>query len=410
MSTIIGAGASLNILDTNSTTNYFNITKLNIGGSGVVITNPTPNTIALSITGGGSFVPYTGATANVNLGVYGLTSTTLSLPNTLSSITGIVNKGGVRFIHNFKHPTGSTAIPVGRNVMLGESDGNFTMGSTATSTFQGSNNVLVGYNSGLSITTGYANTFFGSSSGVNDTTGYENVFVGFNAGTANTTGYYNCIIGSRAGQSNVVGFNNTYFGTLAGTTATGSNNSFFGYYSGALTTTGTNNTGFGSGSGGTNTTGSNNLFIGSSAGAYLANGVTSNQTSGNSVFIGVNSKALSAGNTNQTVIGYNATGNGSNTVTIGDTTVTDNYIRGNFNVTDARNFIIGTTTGTKIGTATTQKLSFWNATPIVQPTTAVAASTFATVAGGTNIDTTDTFDGYTIGQVVKALRNTGLLA
>ena len=37
-------------------------------------------------------------------------------------------------------------------------------------------------------------------------------------------------------------------------------------------------------------------------------------------------------------------------------------------ITDAKNFILNTTTGTKIGTATTQKLGFWNATPIVQPT------------------------------------------
>jgi hypothetical protein len=59
--------------------------------------------------------------------------------------------------------------------------------------------------------------------------------------------------------------------------------------------------------------------------------------------------------------------------------------------------------------ATTQKLSFWNATPIVQPTTAVAASTL-TGGGGTNITDTDTFDGYTLKQIVKALRNAGLLA
>lgn len=73
------------------------------------------------------------------------------------------------------------------------------------------------------------------------------------------------------------------------------------------------------------------------------------------------------------------------------------------------NIVFGTTTGTKIGTATTQKLSFWNATPIVQPTTAVAAATF--VANTSLIaNDTATFDGYTIGQVVKALRNTGLLA
>lgn len=35
---------------------------------------------------------------------------------------------------------------------------------------------------------------------------------------------------------------------------------------------------------------------------------------------------------------------------------------------EARNIKVGTTTGTKIGTATTQKLGFYNATPVVQPT------------------------------------------
>lgn len=35
--------------------------------------------------------------------------------------------------------------------------------------------------------------------------------------------------------------------------------------------------------------------------------------------------------------------------------------------TDAKNIVLGSTTGTKIGTATTQKLAFFNKTPIVQP-------------------------------------------
>ena len=67
------------------------------------------------------------------------------------------------------------------------------------------------------------------------------------------------------------------------------------------------------------------------------------------------------------------------------------------------------TNGTKIGTATTQKLSFWNATPIVQPTTSIASATLASL-GGTALTDTDTFDGYTLKQIVKALRNSGLLA
>lgn len=77
-------------------------------------------------------------------------------------------------------------------------------------------------------------------------------------------------------------------------------------------------------------------------------------------------------------------------------------------ITDV-NVILSTTTGTKIATATNQKLGIWNATPIVQPTTAVAAATFVANTSGI-VDDSATWDGYTAGQVVKALRNIGLLA
>ena len=75
----------------------------------------------------------------------------------------------------------------------------------------------------------------------------------------------------------------------------------------------------------------------------------------------------------------------------------------------ALNMSFSTGTGTKIGTGTNQLFAFWNATPIIQPTTGVAAATFVTNTSLIANDTA-TFDGYTIGQVVKALRNTGLLA
>ena len=107
----------------------------------------------------------------------------------------------------------------------------------------------------------------------------------------------------------------------------------------------------------------------------------------------------------------------ANTLINGKTTV-NIRINGSdaFNVTstvitykDAINIAFNATTGTKIGTGTTQKLSFWNATPIVQPTTAVAAATVVSGAGG-NVKHDDTFDGYTVEKVVRALRNIGLLA
>jgi hypothetical protein len=48
---------------------------------------------------------------------------------------------------------------------------------------------------------------------------------------------------------------------------------------------------------------------------------------------------------------------------------------------DALNIAVNTTTGTKIGTATTQKLGFYNATPVVQP--AAVADLTVTATSGT---------------------------
>lgn len=81
---------------------------------------------------------------------------------------------------------------------------------------------------------------------------------------------------------------------------------------------------------------------------------------------------------------------------------------GNFQVNDAYNIEFGTTTGTILGLTSSQKLSFWGNTPIVRPSTTVASATFA-LNTGTTINASSTFDGYTLGQVVKALRNIGLL-
>jgi hypothetical protein len=84
-------------------------------------------------------------------------------------------------------------------------------------------------------------------------------------------------------------------------------------------------------------------------------------------------------------------------------------LNGTVTIADTINLVFSTGTGTKIGTATNQKIAFWNATPIVQPTTAVASAAIVG-GGGTTVTDTDTFGGYTIAQVVQALRNTGILA
>jgi hypothetical protein len=75
------------------------------------------------------------------------------------------------------------------------------------------------------------------------------------------------------------------------------------------------------------------------------------------------------------------------------------------------NFEFGSTvnTGTRFGTSNLQKLAFWNATPVVQPDTTIAAAAYTSVAG-TAVTTTGTFEGYTLSKVVAALRRIGLLA
>lgn len=65
--------------------------------------------------------------------------------------------------------------------------------------------------------------------------------------------------------------------------------------------------------------------------------------------------------------------------------------------------------GTKIGTAANQPIGFWNATPIVQPTTAFAATAAFVANAGTAINTLSTFDGYTIPQLIRIFRTMGLL-
>lgn len=76
---------------------------------------------------------------------------------------------------------------------------------------------------------------------------------------------------------------------------------------------------------------------------------------------------------------------------------------------DAVNLAFNDTTGTKIGTAATQKIGFWNATPVVQPTTGGATSSFS-VNTGTPVLEDSTWDGYTISVVIAALRGIGILA
>ena len=158
-----------------------------------------------------------------------------------------------------------------------------------------------------------------------------------------------------------------------------------------------------------------NIFIAPNNGAQILQvgyaGTGLSNAASNYLSLNANGSEIMRLHTSDGVECYRKLSTNSTLSVTGATTLTGLLTaNGGITLGDAQNIAFNTTTGTKIGATTSQKLSFWNATPIVQPTTAVASATVAHTGGGTNIKTDDTFDGYTIAQVVKALRNAGLLA
>jgi hypothetical protein len=85
--------------------------------------------------------------------------------------------------------------------------------------------------------------------------------------------------------------------------------------------------------------------------------------------------ALSFGAAQDAEMGYDGTNLVINPKLVGTGKVS---ILGGISLLD-QDVVLGTTTGTKIGTATTQKIGFWNATPVVQPTAVADATDAASV-------------------------------
>ena len=68
---------------------------------------------------------------------------------------------------------------------------------------------------------------------------------------------------------------------------------------------------------------------------------------------------------------------------------------------DGRNIRTGTTTGTKIGTTTAERIGFWGVTPVDQP---------GTLADPTGGGTVDAEARITIGTIIDKLQEIGLIA
>jgi hypothetical protein len=240
--------------------------------------------------------------------------------------------------------TGSNNTSVGAYALWGGSayDGNTAIGHYSfynqTNAVIGNNNTAVGNGSGISATgtegvylgyiagakdQGSGNVFVGSQSGSSSAnsgaaiTSSYSTGVGFKSLYALTGGTNNNALGFSALQKVTTGGNNNAFGSEAlWSVLTTSNSTAMGHRA-LYSATGASNTAVGSISLYSMTTGANNVALGYQAGRYITGGATANTTSDYSVYVGNDTKAGADNNQNEIVIGYNTTGNGSNTTTIG---------------------------------------------------------------------------------------------
>ena len=324
------------------------INGLTIGkGAGNISTNTASglnalfnNTTGYSNTASGFQALYTNTTGNSNTasGFQALYTNTTGNSNTASGYQAL-----------FSNTTGNSNTASGYQALFSNTTGNYNTASGRQALYSnttGTSNTASGYYALYSNTTGNYNTasgrqaLYSNTTGTNNvasgrqalfsnTTGADNTASGYYALYSNTTGNYNTASGRQALYSNTTGTNNVASGYQAlYSNTTGASNTASGYYALFSNTTGANNTASGYYALYSNTTGLSNLALGLDSGRYIADGSTANTITDNSVYIGVDSRALANNQTNQIVIGHTAIGGGSNTATIGNSSVTVLYLAG----------------------------------------------------------------------------------
>jgi len=312
------------------------------------------------------------------------------------------------------------------NLFVGNSAGNTTLtnqfntgigylcGSALTNGYY---NTFLGSQAGANVTSGLNNSIFGAGTGVGITTGADNsifgagaggsgngsnrAIFGSDAGASLTSGVDNAFFGRSAGRSVTSGSNNTIFGSNAGYAATGTNMTIIGRYAG-YGATGDGNTLVGVNCGYSIGSGTNNVIIGNQCGdnavlsgcVMIGNRAGSTETNSNRLHIetsGYGATPLIYGEFDNRLMRVDANFyarrtsgaqitaeyDGSNRleITVGSSGgVTFDAVGSgakftfsdSIEVADAKDIVVGTSTGTKIGTSTSQKLGFFNATPVTQ--------------------------------------------
>ena len=356
-------------LSNNQTVNGYKSFSTNINANGIQIGKPSSGS-QNTMLGEAVFAYASPGNNNTALGFMALTSLAGGDDNTAVGTNAIRQGGTANGSRNTA--VGSAALANG-----GQSNDNVAIGSYAMpSSVTGSSNVALGSSALYSSTTANYNVGIGYETLKNTTTGGSNTAIGKGAMLSNISGDVNTAIGESALISNTNGRYNTSIGVQ----------------SQEQNTTGQSNTAIGVAAIDRNTAGSNNAVLGAFAGRYIADNATFNTAINNSVLIGANAKPLANNANNEIVIGYNAIGNGSNTIQLGNTSIT--------NVKTSGTITAGTVTYPNAHNSTTgQVLTINNtgtATWAAVPTSGVP---YTGATGSVNLGAYDlTVNGITIGK------------
>lgn len=361
--------------------------------------------------------PGAGGQITSGSGLFGIGARVLSAATTASDCTAV----GAEALENVTQ--GSALIGIGSETLNSATTATSIVAigddafRTVTTAFGGRWCTGVGHEVGFAVTTAQRCSYFGYQAGRNNTTGQRQSFFGYQAGK-DCTGSGVILIGHTTNYSGSGG-DNVAVGNTGLAITTGARNLIL-HFAGTKITTATDNV-FAGWQAGNNASQkvdvSNSMALGANTYTDANNQVVIGDTSvvetilrgttGVRIFSGTNAQTLEVYNTrtdssnyergnfewvsNELRIGTEKAGTGTARLLAFQTDGTTRLsigASGDITVADGENIILNTTTGTKVGTAATQKLGFWNATPIVQPSGATqgALTTNSGTVDGTIVD------------------------
>lgn len=277
-------------------------------------TNSAIGTLALRNNSSGAY--------NVGVGNQALNSNTTGYQNTSVGTSALE-----------KNIDGYYNTAVGRVALFANTSGfkNTGMGFQAGgNNITGNNNSYLGYNSGLGITSGSNNTILGANVTGLATDLTSNIIIANGAGGASAIKARHDGTSWSLGTVLATSINSFTIGTGTGNQA---DNTVYGASVFSSNTTGNKNTVIGKGALTANSAGSDNIVIGYNSGSKIADGTTNLSGIDQSILIGTDAKANNIGETNQIVIGYNAIGAGSNSIRLGNTSITSANVQVAWSIT-----------------------------------------------------------------------------